>query len=592
MHSSFRWRLTRTYVLLIAVVLAVTALVLSITLKDFLLENFKASLTYEARLVAGLAATYRAESNVESFMRGIAAAAARDTDTRVTAVDDKGRVLADSEFDPARMESHRNRPEIYQALLNKTGIDIRLSDTASVRFLYVAVPFENSAAQGAIRLAKPVKEIEDLYHNVLYIILLAIVVTGLAAMGISIGVANRFSKPVKQVTEAVRDMAQGNLKRRITSQFDDEIGILAAAVNNMARHLDLSITEMAEVNNRLETLLTNTVNGILMVDNDSRVTYANPVAVDLLGADRLYMGRKHVEVINNYQLVEAIDQVKQHCQPICKEINLFSSGDKIVEMNVVPVMEKQKQVLEGVLVVLNDITATKRLEQIRKDFVANLSHELKTPVATISGFAETLLEETEEKSGHVYEFSRIIYDEVQRVNRIINQLLELSRLESERPHLRMQKLDLEKLITDALSIIHKRFNKDHVTIQTSLPDQPVYLLADENAIIEVLVNLLDNAVKYTPQELKHIKITCEVVADTVMIAVEDQGEGIPSSEISRVFERFYRVDKARSRQTGGSGLGLAIVKHLVENHGGQVAVESVVGQGSRFYFTLPLYQPE
>lgn len=587
MHSSFRWRLTGTYLLLIAIVLTFTGLELSYMMKDFFLDNYRSSLTYEALLVSELAAAGDGDRGI-SFLSEVAATAARDTDTRVTIVDSQGRVLADSEFDPALMESHYHRPEIYEALKNKTGIDIRMSDTASISFLYVAVPFKNSAVSGAIRLAKPLQQINYLYHQILYIFIMAIAVTGLVAFAVSFLVARRFANPINELTEAVSDMAQGNLKRRVKSKFSDELGVLANAVNRMAEYLDNSISKMAKVNNRLETVLTNTVNGILMVDNNNRVTYANPVAMELIGANRNYMGRKHVEVICNYQLIEAIDQVKEQVRPVRKEIDLFNSGDKKVEMNVVPILERNHQDLHGILVVLNDISEVKRLEQVRKDFVANVSHELKTPIATISGFAETLLSENPDTSDNIHEFSQIIYDESQRLSRIINQLLELSRLESERPRLNMQIIDLNRVIYDAVEVIKQKFTREKLSLEVVLPEEKILIEADEEAILQVLVNLIDNAVKYTPQEEKQVTIKVEKLAEQVRIAIEDQGEGISPSEAPRIFERFYRVDKARSRRTGGSGLGLAIVKHLVENHGGQVGVDSVPGQGSTFFFTIPL----
>lgn len=587
MSKSFRGKLTSTYFVLITIVLAVTGLVTAVVIKDFFLDNYRSNLVYEARLAAELAKSYQPGTDLDNFLQDIAKRADLDTDARITIVDAQGRVLADSEFIPEQMGSHRNRPEIAQALNNKTGVDIRLSDTASVRFLYVAVPFSNQAVSGAVRLARPLKQIDKLYYQLVLILLAAISLAGLAAFAVSVLIANRFSRPVQEVTAAVQDMSRGNLKRRLTTAFTEEFQVLSAAVNDMASYLDASINEMAQVNNRLETVLANTINGVMMIDNKNRVTYANPVALELLNSHYNYLGRKHVEVISNYELLEAIDRVRDEKQPIRKEINLFSNGDKNVVLNVVPVIDKDRGNLGGILVVLNDISEIKRLEQVRKDFVANVSHELKTPVATISGFAETLLAENSSQPGHVQEFSQIIYDSAQRLSSIIDQLLELSRLESERPRLIRQIINLQDTIADAVELIRQRFVREQLTIDFDLPDDAVEIEADREAVLQVLVNLMDNAVKYTRSDSKIIKVTLRTEAEKVNISIEDNGEGIPAHELSRVFERFYRVDKARSRSTGGSGLGLAIVKHLVENHGGQVGVESQLGQGSRFFFTLP-----
>lgn len=586
MRSSFRWRLTGTFLILIATVLVVTGIILSLWFKNYYLDQVRSSLAYEAVLVADMTRFNQGQANA-GFLQEITDKAALHTDSRITIVDSQGKVLADSQFDPSNMGFHHTRPEIHQALQGKQGADIRRSDTADIRMLYVAVPFDNGYVKGAVRLAKPIQQVEALYKNVLIILLMAIFITGLVACIISIAVAERFSRPLQEVTEAVGDMARGNFKCRVSYQHDDELGVLAEAVNNMAGYLDDNIKEMAEVNNRLEILLTNTINGILMVGSDSRVTYANPMALELLNADGNYAGKKHVEFIGNYHLIELIDRVKARCRPIRQEVILqHLNTERVVEVNAVPILNREKDILEGVLVVLNDITEIKKLERIRKDFVANVSHELKTPVATISGFAETLTEESRGSNTNVQEFSKIIYDEAQRLNRIINRLLELSRLESEKPFLNLKPVDLKHLILANIDLVKQQNKSEQLYITTELPVQEVIIETDSDLIIQVLANLLDNAIKYTP-EPKYITIRLQEEPDQVIISVEDNGEGIPEAEASRIFERFYRLDKARSRKTGGTGLGLAIVKHLVDNLSGQVGVDSPPGGGSRFFFTIP-----
>lgn len=584
MFNSFRWKLTGTYMIIIVIILAAMGITLSWTFKDYYMDNVKSNLIYEAVLVAEMTRTYHMESSPEYYMQQICDIAGRDTENRVSIVNEDGLVLGDSQFDPKTMDRHNNRPEIYQALQGKTGIELRLSDTAKVQMLYVAVPFMAGDIKGAVRIAKPLTQVEELYRQVLLIVLLAIFLIGLVALALSIAIAKRVTRPLQDLTAGVQDMTQGNLKRRINYQSEDEVGILANAVNHMAQSLDNSINEMSEVNSRLEALLGNTVNGILMVDHEGRVNYANPVAFTLLSLKDNYLGRKHVEIIGNYELLGIIDKVRAELNPVRRNIILHTLGEKVVEVNVLPL--SNNRVSGGVLVVLNDISEITRLEEVRKDFVANVSHELKTPVATISGFAETLMNEGDLGAEHVKEFSSIIYEESQRLSRIINRLLELSRLESAHQQLNSRPIDMSAVIEYAINIVKKRSNAPELTICFTKPAEAVCIAGDEDLIVQIMLNLLDNAINYSPRG-QEISVSLEESKEAIKVSVADKGEGIPEKDIPRIFERFYRVDKARSKKTGGTGLGLSIVKHLVENHGGRVGVESQLGQGSVFYFTLP-----
>jgi len=584
MHSSFR-KLTGIYIVIILLILIITGSILSLSFKEYYINNIKVNLVKESDLAAELIHYNEQQKEKDSF-QDICDTLAIKTDTRVTIIDITGKVLADSHFDARNMELHNTRPEVYQALQGRIGDNIRMSDTGNISMLYVAVPFNSSNVRGVVRLSKPLDEVEAIYQQILFIPLLAILIIGLITLFISVGVANKFSRPIKDLTRAVKEMAHGNLKKRINYHHQDDLGVLADAVNSMAENLDRNINEISQVKNRLAALLENTVNGILMVDNGSKVTYANPAALSQLSINKGYLGKKHVEVISNYELIQIIDNVKKECKAIRRNIKLHNKHEKIVEVNVVPLINERMSYNNDILVVLNDITETKRLEQIRKDFVANVSHELKTPVATISGFAETLLCEDKDMPDHIKEFSRIIYDEAQRLKRLIERLMELTKLESDRTELNTQTINMEHLIENSINLFKKRNDLPEQEINFVTPPRKIYIDCDPDFVIQVLINLLDNAVNYSTEN-KPITITLEERKKDIKICVQDQGEGIPEKEKPRVFERFYRVDKTRSRKTGGTGLGLAIVKHLVENLGGQVGLESSIGEGSIFYFTLP-----
>lgn len=583
MFRTFRWKMTGSYFLLIMLLSIIAGGLVFCGFKSYYLQNLELRLTREANLIADMA-KYIGPETVDSY-QDLSVIASRDSATRVSIINQDGVVLGDSEFDSRQMDIHKSRPEVYQALHGKVGVAMRYSTTKKIKMLYVAVPFKNQEKSGVVRMAMPLAELAAINKRILIIMLLAWLTAAFLATILSLLMAKRFSGPLDEITTVVQDMAGGNLERRICYQSDDELGILARAFNDMAEHIEQGVSEISEVKNRLEALLENTVNGILMVDAEGRISYANPVALALIGIRGSIIGRNKSEVINNYEILETIDQVKNNLKPVRKELLLHILEGKTVEVNIVPIMNTETTV-QGVLVVLNDITELKRLEQVRKDFVANVSHELKTPLATISGFAETLLDEGGENPQTVMEFNRIIYDEAQRLNQLINGLLELSRIEAEQTELNIIPVNVAELLQRNINIVQRQYNHKNISLhRIPVGCQPV-ISSDPVLIAHVLSNLLDNAIKYSPEN-GLIEVILEELEDKVAITVHDNGMGIPRQELSRIFERFYRVDKARSRKTGGSGLGLSIVKHLVENLGGQITVESKLDEGSKFSVILP-----
>ncbi len=582
MFKSFRQKLTASYLVLILLLLIIAGGLVFASFKQYYLQNLESRLTNEAYLIADMV-KFTDLKNTDS-LQVLARTASRDSATRVSIIDQNGVVLGDSAFDSSHMDIHKSRPEVYQALHGKVGVAMRYSSTEKIKMLYVAVPFQHQEMSGVVRMAMPLAELADIYKRLFSIMLMALLVSAFMAILLSLFMARRFSEPMDEITTVVQDMAQGNLKRRISYKRDDELGILAEVYNNMADYIEQGITEISEVKNRLEALLENTVNGILMVDGEGRISYANPVALSLLGVRQVIIGRNKGEVINDYTIIETIDQVTQDLKPIRKEMVLHVLGGKTVEVNIVPIMTSAS-IFKGVLVVLNDITELKRLEKVRQDFVANVSHELKTPLASISGFAETLLDEGGGNPENVREFSRIIYDETQRLSHLINGLLDLSRIESEQAKISTVPININEFLHNTINLVRLQYHSQDVSLEYIPATSHPIIVSDPELIAHVLSNLLDNAIKYSA-EGGRIQVSLEDFEDRVQVNVIDEGIGIPPMEIPRIFERFYRVDKARSRKTGGSGLGLAIVKHLIEKLGGQISVESVSGVGSKFSFTL------
>ncbi len=585
MIKGYRARLLAAFMALVLSILLVLAGLGYINFKDYYLTNLESRLTKEAYLVADMSQYRIGVDSVSRTYQDICVTAARDSDTRVTIIDAAGVVIGDSQVaNPATLDNHGSRPEVYSALHGQTGVDIRYSDTLQINMLYVAVPFSNEELSGAVRMAMPLGELQSIYNNALRGILLITLLCALAAAMISFLLAQYFSRPLRDITAAVQEFAAGNFKRRIYVHSSDEIGVLAQSFNHMSQHIEQSIAEVSEVKKRLEAILNNTVNGIVLIGQDDRLNYANPIAKSLLGLAENFMGRKYVEVISTYEILQMIDAARSGGKPVKQTLILHNLGAGMLEANAVPI-NNADSLKQDILLVMNDITEMKRLEQVRKDFVANVSHELKTPVASISGFAETLLAEGGKNADNVEEFARIIYNEAQRLTMLIKDLLELSRLESE-TNLILQQVDVTELVGGIVARFSKTAGFRNIQLNYTQPDAIPRINSNPELIDLIMVNLLDNAINYSPDGGK-IEVGVEDLGDKIKIKIKDYGMGISAAEINRIFERFYRVDKARSRKTGGTGLGLAIVKHSLENLRGQVQVESLEGQGSTFSVLLP-----
>ncbi len=392
--------------------------------------------------------------------------------------------------------------------------------------------------------------------------------------------------PLGELADVARRLSQGNWGSRVKHPAADELGDLACSLNNLSARIRKTVGDLEESRGQLEAVLTHMGSGVLLVDDGGCIVMVNPVAEEILGIRQEEVrGRSQVEVVRNYSLSQLISEVLGEWRPQRREISLIYPEERILEATAAPVCGEGRE-RRGVLVVLYDITEIRRLERVRAEFVANVSHELKTPVTSIKGFAETLLEGALYNHRAAEEFVSIINEEAERLSRLIQDLLELSRIESREVKPQPENLDLTVEIKEIVDRLQPRFRKKGLELSTGLPPEAVYVRADRDHLEQILSNLLDNALKYTP-EGGRVTVGLLPGEIEVIVVVEDTGIGIPAEDLPRIFERFYRVDKARSRKLGGTGLGLAIVKHLVNANGGRVWVESEPGRGSRFYFSLP-----
>lgn len=357
-----------------------------------------------------------------------------------------------------------------------------------------------------------------------------------------------------------------------------------SALDSQLETFKKRIVSLEDANNRIHAILNSMVEGVIAVDKDTRLLWFNPTAGNIFNiSQNSVQGKIFLEVFPNNDIAEIIALVLKNGEFVSKELSLIWPVQKIFQVNASPIFESR--VTSGCLLVIHDITEMRRLETMRRDFVANVSHELKTPLTSIKGFVETLLEGAIDDKENSLNFLRIINDHADRLDNLINDLLDLSHIESKEIALKKEKFNLASLVNEAVLGFKSQAKKKGIEINSALP-QELEIIADKSKLEQVFTNLINNAIKYN-KEKGFVRVYSEALADKIKIIVEDSGSGIPPRDIPRIFERFYRVDKARSRELGGTGLGLSIVKHIIELHGGKAGVESTEGLGSRFWFILP-----
>jgi two-component system phosphate regulon sensor histidine kinase PhoR len=521
---------------------------------------------------------------------------------RVTVIAADGTVLADSSVTAAelsRLENHRSRPEIMQASETGHGADIRASRTTGQRTYYVALtvmgPRQTAASVSPIvRVGFPLTTMEDHIRSVQQDLGLAFGFAFLAALVLSIVLARSITKPLAEMASVAQRLAGGARGLRLHVASRDEAGLLAGTINHMTDQLEAKIQEVSEDRAQLLAMLSAMIEGIMVLDYRGVILQVNPAFERMFALGRTeWRGRRSAEIIRHEELAELVSRVLTTRTGEGKEILLFPSARSLrVEASMAG---GRKENEACAVLVFHDITELRRLEKIRKDFVANVSHELRTPLTSIKGYVEALIDGGKDDPETAAQFLDIILRQSNRLNLILDDLLQLSQIESGQVLLRKDPVDLRAVIERTLAYIKPLADKRRHAITVTLPDHVALVTGDEDRLLQVFINLLENAVKYTPDGgaitvVLHRSPDGEKpdIGEALEIRVSDSGIGIPEGDRPRVFERFYRVDKARSRELGGTGLGLAIVKHIVEGHGGLVWVEGNEPRGSRFIVKLPV----
>ncbi len=507
--------------------------------------------------------------------------------SRITFIAPDGTVLGDTDEDPARMENHADRPEIQAALSGKTGVSIRFSPTLKSPRMYLAIPLVvNGQIIGVVRASKSVAEIDRTLKRVYFWIALGGLIIAVLAAIVGYAAFRRITRPLVAIKKGADRFAAGDLGYRLHVEGSEEIGRLAQTLNEMAEQLQERIHTITRQHNELEAVLENMLEGVLAVDVNERILKINRAAEKILGINAAdARGRLVPEVVRSSDLQDFIFRLLRKDGGWEEEIEIHSD-DRWFQVHGTLLQDENGDRFGG-LVVLNDITRLKKLETIRRDFVANVSHELRTPITALKGFVETLQDENYDSKEDAKRFLDIIARQTDRLNAIVADLLELSRIEQEAETggIELEITNLEDVLERAWENCRIRAQEKGIAIELDCPDD---LAAPVNAPLleQAVTNLLDNAVNYSPEGAV-IRLSVRETDAEIVIEVSDPGCGIEPQHLPRLFERFYRVDKNRSRELGGTGLGLAIVKHIALAHRGTVSVDSTPGAGSTFRIHLP-----
>jgi two-component system phosphate regulon sensor histidine kinase PhoR len=581
-----RWKLMGSYVLLLLLVGGTLSVYLNHTLEKYLVAGIRENLLDEARLAALMVAKEVRETHIDAPV--VAAAIGRKINARVTIITLTGVVVGDSEVRPADLgglENHLQRPEVQEALKSGAGSSIRYSATLRTDMLYVAVPFESSQEnRGVLRLALPLSAVGRTTASLHAILGVALTVAALFSLVLSYILSNVTSRTLRTMTVNALRIGRGDFSRRLPVTSRDELGDLARVMNDMTGRIEGQVERLAAEKNRLDAILRGMGEGVMVTDAAGVVTLVNPAFRTLFTIQEEVEGRPLIEITRHPSLHEAFRTVVETKGEQLGELTLPFSGETTVLTHWVPLLDQER--LQGVVAVFHDISDLKHLETVRRDFVANVSHELRTPVTVIKGYAETLLAGTlANDPARAAAFLEKIHRHAERLTSLVGDLLVLSELESGAVPLRRAPLTIDGPVRHACVLLEEKARAKEIAIDRAGIDGAPPVLADRSRLEQVLVNLLDNAIKYTP-EGGRITISARGEGEMVRVTVSDTGVGIPPKDLPRIFERFYRVDAARSREQGGTGLGLSIVKHIVQLHGGTVAVESVPEKGSTFSFSL------
>lgn len=584
----FRLKLMLSYLFLIVAIAGSFYLYMGHVLETNLLEESRATLISQAKLARLLVM----HDNMKLPPQKLAETVGSAIKERLTLIAPDGRVIGDSEVEGAKLgelQNHLDRPEIHAALTSGTGIAMRYSETLNTEMLYVAMTYGDAGTEGVVRLAMPLSYLTNSIASLHRVVGIATLLTILAALVLSYFLSGLTSRPLRDMATAAARIGRGESPVRIPVAARDEVGELARVLNDMSERVERQMQQLSSEKQRLDTILRGMGEGVMVTSAEGVISLVNPAFRRLFSLSGEVEGRKLIEISRHPDLLEAFTELKAaEGDELIREITI-QPGEITLLTHWAPLTVDGRK--SGVVAVFHDISDMKQVENIRRDFVANVSHELRTPVSVIKGYAETLLDGALQSDGdRAARFVEIILNHSERLTALINDILTLSTLESRDMALDLHPLDVSGTMRKTFMLLEDNARKKDIRMQIDIPAGLPRVLADQGRVEQVIVNLLDNAIKYTPpQGMVTLLVRRDDDDHFLRISVADTGIGVPFKDIPRIFERFYRVDEARSRDQGGTGLGLAIAKHIVQLHGGEISLaNNEQGKGSVFSFTLPV----
>lgn len=587
---SLRWRIAVTYTLLVSAILIGLFLFFSAQVRADNLARLRSQLTTDALLLArdvslaqGLADPSRQPG--DGGLSRLIDQWADLLGARVTLIRADGTVLADSAADAVGMEDHSDRPEIIDALAAGTGTSSRFSRTVGLQMLYVAAsvtPGDGAEPLGILRIAVPLETVSQAISPFRSTIFAAVLLALSASALIAVVLAERTARPIRRLTQIATRMAEGDLAARTVPTSQDEVGRLMRAFNRMADRLEEQVNSITRERERLTAVLDNLVDGVLILDGEGRVRLCNPVAAEMVGMDSAQArGLLLAQAVRDHRIVETW----QSCLESGRQTdNIFQLDERTVRVIALPFVAGG---IDGFIVLLQDLTELRRLERVRRDFVSNISHELRTPLASLRALTETLRDGALDDPQAAPRFLDRIETEVDALSQMVQELLELARIESGQVPFRLRAVPVSEIVLPPVERLQPQAARGEIELIVDLPARLPRVYADAQRVHQVVTNLVHNALKFSPAGAAvRVSAGLDAVGQKVTISVTDTGIGIPTEDLTRIFERFYKTDRART--SGGTGLGLAIAKHIIQAHGGSIWAQSVENKGSTFSFTLPV----
>ena len=583
------WTLYPSYLLITLISMAAVYWYATDSLGHFFIENTASNLMTRGKLLSRQITPHLSPPNqpvIHDICREIGKTAA----TRITVILPNGSVVGDSEGNPANMDNHKTRPEFLEALSTSHGRSVRYSRTLGSRMMYVATPLTGNDGNvlAVLRVSLPLVSVDQELRSIRTKIAFGGMLIAMLAAAICMYVSRRISRPLEEMRKGAERFSAGDLEHRLHAPPNREMAGLAESLNQMAVQLRERIKTVTDQRNEIEAVLTSMSEGIIAVDPDERILSMNLAAVNMLKSySQDKKGRSIQEVIRNRELNRFIQETLLNKKTMNGDILLHYDNPLVLNVICTPLYGSEKNLI-GALMVLNDVTQLRHLEKVRSDFVANVSHEIKTPLTAIKGFVETLRTGAMDQPEEAERFLGIIEKHVDRLSAIVEDLLQLSRLEQEDGYsqIRLEEIDIRDVIQASVQVCHPKAKAKQIKLETAC-DPGLKARVDPRLLEQVFVNLLDNAIKYS-EDQSIVRVRAQRTDSEIIVGFQDYGIGIPQKHLLRLFERFYRVDPARSRKMGGTGLGLSIVKHIINAHGGHVLVESTPGKGSTFTVHLPL----